>query len=324
MNALGRSGKLGYLPLHIGSHRVEALVDTGASSSVMSETLFKELKANHPCLVVPSAEEPSRHQSMRVANGQQVPILGHARVHFKIFDSDYAEDFYILPQTHTTILGWPFFADNDMTIDCKRRLLITQDTTLQINAVTTALPTILEDLDEKISLELATVQGITIPPYRQESVYCRLVVNPLKYPDVTGIVEPREAQLTSPAVDKYAIAHALPTLDKHGGCHVIITNTTEFPRRFPKNLEIAKFTILTVDDADDVQPIHPLAADVVQQVANKIEFDRYEFREIIGLGIQKEQPSINTLEDLDKNVAKANQEFQENDPRGEIHTISYR
>ena len=97
---------------------------------------------------------------------------------------------------------------------------------------------------------------------------------------------------------------------------MLITNTTEFPRRFPKNLEIAKFTILTVDDADDVQPIHPLAADVVQQVANKIEFDRDEFREIVGLGIQKEQPSINTLEELDKNVAKANQEYQENASTG--------
>ena len=78
---------------------------------------------------------------------------------------------------------------------------------------------------------------------------------------------------------------------------MLITNTTEFPRRFLIYLEIAKFTILTVDDADDVQPMHPLAADVVQQVANKIEL-------------------LNTLEDLDKNVARANQEFQENAPRG--------
>ena len=43
VNALSLSARLGYLPLHVGSQKIEALVDTGASGNVISEELLQTL-----------------------------------------------------------------------------------------------------------------------------------------------------------------------------------------------------------------------------------------------------------------------------------------
>ena len=128
--------RLGYLHLQIGGFLVKALVDTGASVSVMGQSLFTKINACDPQTIL-TTKPPKNHTTVTLADGKTVPILLTARLEFQIFDETIDETFHILQDTHTTILGWPFFANNDLTIDCKRRLLIRENCTFQINAIQT-------------------------------------------------------------------------------------------------------------------------------------------------------------------------------------------
>ena len=94
-----------------------------------------------------------------------------------------------MPRTHTTIFGWPFFANNDLTIDCKRRLLIRDDCTFQINAITKE-----ETKPKRTTMGLCLKKEITLLPGRQEFPYCILEEEPEKYRLTTGIVEPSHYQ----------------------------------------------------------------------------------------------------------------------------------
>ena len=129
------NNKLGYLQLQIGGFTIKALVDTGASISVMSQELLNKIATCDPDNVI-TTRQPKTNTTVTLADGQTVPILEVARIQFKIFDENLDELFYILKETHSTILGWPFFANNDLTIDCKRRLLIRENCTFQINTIT--------------------------------------------------------------------------------------------------------------------------------------------------------------------------------------------
>ena len=94
---------------------------------------------------------------------------------------------YFKTHTHTTLLGWPFFANNDLTIDCKRRLLLRENCTFQINAV---LDTDTKNTQPRTTLDLCLTHTITIPPGRQDYPYCKIDFQPDKYKNITGVVEP--------------------------------------------------------------------------------------------------------------------------------------
>ena len=102
----------------------------------MSQELLNKIAACDPDNVI-TTRQPKTNTTVTLADGQTAPILEVARIQFKIFDEELDELFYILKDTHSTILGWPFFANNDLTIDCKRRLLIRENCTFQINTIST-------------------------------------------------------------------------------------------------------------------------------------------------------------------------------------------
>ena len=198
-----------------------------------------------------------------------------------------------------------------MTIDYKRRLIITQNTTLQINSVQNA-----EEHDEGqpetrqgLAFPLTTMNAITIPPNRQEIIYCQLAEDALKYKHVTGIVEPPPLVPDTESTAKHAIAHAIVTLDQHGGCQVIITNLSHEKRRFPKDLHIAQFSNLSPEEGEQMQETHPIAAECILAAAEHIEVTRDEFKDITWLACMDNPLSCSSLDTLDENVQRANQDF---------------
>ena len=129
-----KQNKLGYLHLQVGGFHIKALVDTGASVSVMSQELANQIWVCDPDSII-WRSNPKPDTTITLADGKKVPVLEKMQLQMQIFDEDVQETFHILQETHTTILGWPFFANNDLTIDCKRRLLIRENCTFQINSI---------------------------------------------------------------------------------------------------------------------------------------------------------------------------------------------
>ena len=155
-----KNNKLGYLNLQIGGFLIKALIDTGASVSVMGQSLFTKIAPCDPQAIL-TIREPKNHGTVTLADGKTVPVLTTARLEVQTFDETIDETFHILQDTHTTILGWPFYANNDLTIDCKRRLLIRENCIFQINAV---FDSDTKSTQPRTTLDLCLTQTITIPP----------------------------------------------------------------------------------------------------------------------------------------------------------------
>ena len=127
-----QGSKLGYLQMQVGKTTIKALVDTGASISVISKEMFKRIENTEPTAII-HRNETQKDTKIALADGQTVNVLEKVTIQLKLFEEQITETFFVLPQTQITILGWPFFAHNDLTIDCKRRLLIRDSCTFQIN-----------------------------------------------------------------------------------------------------------------------------------------------------------------------------------------------
>ena len=306
-----QGNKLGYLQLQVGNLDIKALVDTGASVSVMSQETYDNIATCHPENILKQISVPDSAE-ITLADGKRVPILEKAEIRIKIFLEEICEVFLILRETHITILGWPFFANNDLTIDCKRRLLIRENCTFQINAVEYKEKG--EKTAPRISLMLKTTQAITIPPGRQEYPYCKIEgeIETFKY--TTGVVEPQQSHKSAKATTKYSIGHALTTLDGEGGCHVMLTNTDDEARTFPKDLEIAQFTIMNTKDFAEIKQIHPVAATYLMQAIPLIHVSQKEFQLIAHLAQEQETTDRPEIEDLAKEIQELTRKYNEPEP----------
>ena len=309
--------KLGYLHLRVGICTFKALIDTGASACVISVNQVKAIKRENP-EAIQEGNQPNTGEQIRLANGELTPIINTVQITFTLFDRKYTATFLVLAQTNSIILGWPFFAENDLTIDCKRRILTTEGATLQINN--------LEAQREKQWSNTYPVEihnTITIPPDRQEIIYCKLcnLENPQHFAEITGIITPIPPSSDQKAEITYAIAHTITTLDKEGGCHVILTNISDEIRTFPKETQIAQFTIMTQDEYDDTREIHPIAAELLLQKPQSITYTRKEFHEIIKLSTPTKHTCA-ALEDLSENIKKIQDEYNiKPTPTDNIHDI---
>ena len=68
------NNKLGYLQLQIGGFTIKALVDTGASISVMSQELLNIIAACDPDNVI-TTRQPKTNTTVTLADGQTVQSL---------------------------------------------------------------------------------------------------------------------------------------------------------------------------------------------------------------------------------------------------------
>ena len=246
--------------------------------------MLSKLRAQHPELV--SNVDVPAGLKMRVADGAEVPVLQSVEIRFRFSRTSFAEQFLVLPSAQNTILGWPFFADNDMVIDCKRRLIIMQGQTLQLNSLTK------EQRKKDVNITkktLLTAHAVRLPPFRQEAVRCVLAENPREYKGITGVVTPYKGQLESPARDKYAVAYELVTIDTFGSCQVLLTNMTDKPRTFPRKFELAHFQVQTADQLENFRQIHPKVAEAMVAAGQSLTYSEEEFQEFATFGNQRDQ-----------------------------------
>ena len=97
-----------YVPLKFSSKlRRRSLIDTGACSSAIPESLYTELMTD--ANVMKTLVKNAKCKTVRMASGKSLPVLGEIVLKLFIHDSEFEETFMILPTMNSVILGSPFF-----------------------------------------------------------------------------------------------------------------------------------------------------------------------------------------------------------------------
>ena len=122
-----------YLPLHFHKFCFKILIDTGAFSSALSKTILQKIKLNKPACVTPLPNNfPGK---VYAADGKKVRVLGKVIIDLNVGLNTYSEEFLILDQMSTAILGNPFFIKNRFVIDPSKKLLYFPHITLSLNSI---------------------------------------------------------------------------------------------------------------------------------------------------------------------------------------------
>ncbi|XP_033730863.1 uncharacterized protein LOC117320371 isoform X2 [Pecten maximus] len=102
-----------YFPVQIGTHNVAALLDSGSSINVMSDSLFEQLPHSSK-----SSINLCDAVSIGLANASKVQVKGSANVQVKLPNGKCTIHVYILQQTsHPLILGTTFMHEQHIVLD---------------------------------------------------------------------------------------------------------------------------------------------------------------------------------------------------------------
>ena len=109
------------VPIKVCKYLVNAVIDTGAEVTVMSETLFNSLTAEqyiHVCT----------HEKSRILvtaeEGKEMRSRGIVRVPLKLGEEEFAWPVYIAPIADELLLGCDLLDAKDITINCRKGLMI--------------------------------------------------------------------------------------------------------------------------------------------------------------------------------------------------------
>ena len=174
-----------------------ALVDTGATFSVIREAFLKRLK-------LPASKFSHVHTRITLANGQRVVARQQVHLKFHINNQPYSLDFLVLKQlTRPLILGVDFLK--------KYKALINFDTDYTL-----------------ITRPILAAQKVTLPPFSEYTIKGKLVSEQQYTKEHCGVTEnlDRGQYVEIP----YLIKKAIVSPDKHNCCPVTLLNLTHSKR----------------------------------------------------------------------------------------------
>ena len=176
---------LSYVPLKFpNNQQSKALIDTGARANAISEGDYEELKLSHGTIAVIS--QPSEVSKVKFASGQLIPVRGQIQLEFSIAKNYFKEEFLVLPNTNSIILGNLFFKNNSIELYPRENLMKLPDLTLQLNEISTQ-----PDKTGKPQYTIRTLEECVIAPNQQTVLKCILQTKNKRFADVCGIAEPK-------------------------------------------------------------------------------------------------------------------------------------
>ena len=215
----------------------------------MPLNVFQKLQRQCPSAI---SNYNSQQSTVKVANGASVPTFGTFKATFSIANETFTENFLILKTMNQTILGLPFFEQNDISIHPKTRTLKLPHITLQLTERIHKNGKI-SSLTSKKNLFLHSNQSITIKPNTSEIITCSLPQN--TFPEGTvALVEP------SPKFEKetgLCLTSAIVKLNKDNQTSLGVLNILPHNITISNNTQVARVTILTPKQAAYLQPINP-------------------------------------------------------------------
>ncbi|UYV70237.1 hypothetical protein LAZ67_7002256 [Cordylochernes scorpioides] len=197
-----------YMWVSINGRHVEALIDTGASYSVVSSNFRKSMKAI-------MFESPNI--TLRVANNRFVAPLGKCRLSVEINGLQRIFEFLVLPNcSHDAILGWDFLESSKAVIDCGHSEISFSET---LN-------------EDQSAAQLHLASDDIIPPKCTKRVLTRT-------PSVTGIKNCAVEGARQLFLEKELFVPSSYLTIWHGQAYLWVTNFSKHPKTIPSGMCLA-------------------------------------------------------------------------------------
>ncbi|UYV78461.1 hypothetical protein LAZ67_16001479 [Cordylochernes scorpioides] len=197
-----------YMWVSINGRHVEALIDTGASYSVVSSNFRKTMKAI-------MFESPNI--TLRVANNRFVAPLGKCRLRVEINGLQRIFEFLVLPNcSHDAILGWDFLESSKAVIDCGHSEISFSET---LN-------------EDQSAAQLHLASDDIIPPKCTKRVLTRT-------PSVTGIKNCAVEGVRQLFLEKELFVPSSYLTIWHGQAYLWVTNFSKHPKTIPSGMCLA-------------------------------------------------------------------------------------
>ena len=233
-----------YLPLHFHKFCFKILIDTGAFSSALSKTILQKIKLNKPACVTQLSN--SFPEKVYVADGKKVRVMGKVIIELNVGLNTYSEEFLILDQMSTAILGNPFFIKNRIVIDPSKKLLYFPDVTLSLNSIG-------HQVNPRQQVVI-TVSKITLKPNHQDIVEVSFFKPDIAFKNAIGIIEPSSLFEKKSSL---CVTSSINKLDNHQRTKIGILNLNPFTVTINPRTRIAKFILLTPNQANYIYPFEP-------------------------------------------------------------------
>ena len=172
MIQLKRRRVMYYAPLVVSGFEFDALVDTGACLSAIPLKIFDKIVAISPQNVLLCRDKPSFE--IQAANGESCPVMFKTIIAFDIDKYQFREEFLVLKDMNTPLLGLPFFKYNGIDILTTTGMLQLPDMTVQLNSMLKPLqnpdPPKSKSCNKNINLFIQT--ETTLKPFTMEIIEC--------------------------------------------------------------------------------------------------------------------------------------------------------
>ena len=247
---LKRKQEMLYVPLDFeNNHTVDALVDSGAFVSAITQDDLETIKQKAPNNIL-KIDEPPNFQ-IQVANGHLEKPISTATLKFEIGNNGFAEHFVVMKKLTGPIIGLHFMRNNSVVLDTIHGLIHFPHLTMQTKTASSETPT----KPQPVIMDRA----LTIPPVTTKTVTA-FIDHPSKW-KTTGTVTPLE-KFTETA--SLLISHSMSTIiDKR--IAVRVTNTTESPYLIKKHTQIVKFSVVTPQQSKHIKPVDMAILSMIPQ-----------------------------------------------------------
>lgn len=245
----------------MGQTKIVALIDTGAYSNAMSDQIFQNIESVNPELV--SAKRNISNESVRVASGATVKIIYAVKIKISVAKVEYTEDFIVVQKLTNTILGVPFFKNNNIIIDLPNRRLKMPEMTLQLNEISTSKGQ-KKKVFSKNQFTIVTSSKITLKPNSQEIILCQ-IDHEMNESELCGIIEPLESFEKRTEV---CVTTSLSKATEKGEFPVGILNLSPNICTIPARTSVGKIKFLTAQQVEFLTPINPQILHVIRKTAH--------------------------------------------------------
>ena len=227
--------------MDFGELNIDRLRDTGALSSPISEVDLRQigLLAEHTKL----NEGPPPDFQIMVGNGQLEAAIATVELQFEVGDITFKEKFIVMTNLTSFFIGLLFLQRNSTVIDMRQRILNFPLFPMQLTNEDRTYPNVIEPILNPVDTIVQPGKITTISVKSQ--IYTEN--------EATGIIQP------SPLLenDEDLLIFSAISSTQNTKHMVQIINFLDQPYTLRKEIHMANFSILTLEQTKHIRPVNP-------------------------------------------------------------------